>query len=122
MQEDDVHLNYIDETSNLFVTALSIMTRLDDLEAYDCNNNIDCTTFCQASENKIPVSQPPFALDLGNISNKQINDPRCSPIIATTNNQRYFNYERTSINNNTKMLRTSDNKVVVLLHNQSRIM
>ena len=38
----------------------------------------------------------------------------------TINNQKEFNYERTSLNNNTNILRTSDNKVVVPLHNRSR--
>ena len=73
-QEYDVHLNHIDGTSNLFADALSRTPRLDDVEAYDCNNKIACTKICFAVKHEIPSSQPTFALDLEHISNKQIND------------------------------------------------
>ena len=48
IQEHDVYSNHIDGTSNLFSDALSRMPRLDDVEAYDCNNEIACTKFCFA--------------------------------------------------------------------------
>ena len=116
-QEHDVHLNHIYGTSNLFSDALSRMPRLDDVEAYDCNNNVACTQFCYAVKNETPGSQPPFALDLNNIANKQSNDSYCAPMIAAINNQKDFNHESMSLNNNNEMLRTCDEKVVVLSHN-----
>ena len=45
MQEFDVYSNYIDGTSNLFAEALSRTPRLDDIEAYDCDNKIPCAKF-----------------------------------------------------------------------------
>ena len=70
MQEHDIHLNHVDGTSNLFADALSRIPRLDDVEIYDCNNNIACTKCCYAVNNEIPFSQPLFALDLEHIDNK----------------------------------------------------
>ena len=51
MQECDVHLNHIDGTSNLFADALPRILRLDDTEAYDCDNKILCPQFCFAIDN-----------------------------------------------------------------------
>ena len=49
----------------LVTDALSRMPRLDDTEAYDCNDGISC-----AAENETLALQPPFALDLGKVSKK----------------------------------------------------
>ena len=66
-----MHLNHVDGTSNLFSDALSRTHRIDDIEDYDCYNKILCTQFCYAVCNEIPSSQPSFALDATNNSNKQ---------------------------------------------------
>ena len=45
----------------------------------------------------------------------QLDYPYYAPIINTINNHNNFNYESVSFHNNNKIIRTSDNKVVVPL-------
>ena len=117
-----MHLNHVDGTINLLSDSLSREPRLDDIEACECNNKNPCAKFCCAMDNEMPSSQPPFSLDLINIANEQISYSYCAPIISTINNHKCFNYENVSVNKNAQALRTFDNKVVVHLHDQSRIM
>ena len=72
-------------------------------------------------DNEIQASKLHFALDLVSIARMQLNDPYCAPIINTINIRKNFNYESILLHDNNKMLRSSDNKVVIPLCLQSRI-
>ena len=67
-QEHNANLNHIDGASNLFSDALLRIPRLDDIDAYDCDNKITCAKFYFAMYNENPASKKPFALCLANIS------------------------------------------------------
>ena len=118
IQEYDIHLNHISGKDNLFADALSRLPRLDALEAYDCDNILPCTKFCYAFENAIPEKSPEFALELDAISREQYSDPFCAPIIQNISQQRNFFLDNVSVHNKSKILKTSDNKVVVPLKNR----
>ena len=53
MQEHDACSIHIDDESNLFAEALSRMPRVDDIDAYDCDNKIPCTAFCFSMDKEI---------------------------------------------------------------------
>ena len=89
------------------------MHRLDAAEAYDCDDKMPCTKFCFAMDKEETALKPHFALDLLNIARTQLNFSCCVLVFNTISSHKNFHHKSASLHDSNKMLRTSDNKVVV---------
>ena len=116
-------MNYIDGSTNVFTNTLSRIPRLDDIEAYDCENIIPCTHLCYTLDHVIPDVEPPFALDLVKIAKDQMKDQFCVPIIHAPSQDAKlnFSYSLISQSNQTSISRTKENKIVVPLSLRKQI-